>query len=185
MPLADETPRNVVDELVRDGAEDQKRKGLVPEVQAVRDFVTGIVERMERKPSRSTPNRSTLQRYHPPQRSGAELRQEYEKRARRAGIEPIPGDWVTERKPDTNKKLVDPRKLRSKGARLLSQRLRQLRRDPEWLEKLKTPMAKMQWGETQEIREQGCQKLMDLVEQSNRVFGDWRKPKEKPLFFNV
>ena len=184
MSLADETPRNVVESIVRDGVRSQREQGLTPNVRAVTDFVREVVERYERKQGEPTPVQSRPKPHK--RKTGQELRDEYEKRIRRAGHEPLPGEWTVRRDPEMRSQIISPRKIRTKSVDLLAKRIRELRLDPEWREKLKGPAAALKCASSKEARDSALERIYKLIEQSNGSgFGDWRKPKPKPLFFDV
>ncbi len=187
----DETPRNAVDALVRDGADAQREQGFLPQPEKIRAFVQPIVERADRQaeerrlkvfPKREKPAQPRTER------SSEAMETEFQKRLRRKGQEPIPGtaSWEIERKPVVLKpetpQIVNRRMALAK--RRMRQRLRLLRSKPEWAQRLMTinPLA-LQGHLGEEKQKHATYLVQEIIKDSERVFGPWWKGQSKKLVF--
>jgi hypothetical protein len=183
--LLDETPSHAVDEIVRDACNEQRGRGLIPRVGDVRSYVQGIVERMDRKEPARAPQRDAkpAPRLLNPHTDQGALEGEYKKRLARKGHEALPGAWRIDRTP-TNK-LISPKKLRSKGEKLLAARIRLIGKNPEWSAKFKRINPQALAGNLgEEKRLAAARAYMQVIEDSNRVFGDWKKERSRPIFLD-
>lgn len=138
----DETPANVVEELVRDGVEGQRERGVIPRTHDVKKYVAGIVERMERREAenRLRPQPKPEAREVTKERSSEDMESEYQKRLKRAGHEALPGTWSVERRP-----LKRGRVYATKAERKLKEWSRSANPfgSPSWSDKLDKYVAKM------------------------------------------
>lgn len=196
-----EAPNHVVDAVVQDAVESQRARGLIPRTTEVRAYVQGVVERMERRESEdrlrvfSKPAATPRPRV---ERSTEAMEEEFRRRLRRRGQEPVPGQssWTIERKPiedigtlrearlatpDTPK-IVDKRMALAK--RRMRKRLRLLRSKPEWEARLKTinPLA-LQGFLGPDKQKHATALVKEILDDSARVFGPWWKGPAKKLMF--
>jgi hypothetical protein len=175
----DETPRNVVDAIVRDAVEPQRQAGILPRVNEARSYVQGIVEKMDRKTEerrhRIIAARAAASAPHPTETSSTDaLEREYIKRLTRRGETPLPGKWTVTRKP------ADPvkrdRRLIGEAEKRLRHRLRLLRSKPDWAKRLKriNPLALQ--GHLGDDKKRHAEMLVrEVIDDSARVFGPWWK----------
>lgn len=144
----DETPSNVVEELVRDAVADAKAKGAVPRPSEAHKYIQGIVESLDKRQEserlriKPKPTEKVMTK----ERSTAQMESEYEKRLRRHGLAPLPGSWSVTRSPLS----VPPVLRREPGyVRAAMRRLDEWARsadpfgDPAWNTKLNRVVAKV------------------------------------------
>jgi hypothetical protein len=185
----DERPSNVVEELVRDGVADQRKAGLIPRPNDVHKYVQNIVETMEK---RDADNRLRIKPKAPPPppektRSTEEMESEYQKRCRRAGIEPTQGSWTVTRasvKPEKTKLQLDSERTRLAKQRMRA-RLRLLRSKPDWAVRLKriNPLA-LQGQLGPEKKKHAEFLVCEVIKASEVPFGPWWKAPPKKLWFS-
>lgn len=187
----DETPSNAVEAIVKDGVEDQRRAGVLPRPNAVKQYVQGIVERMERRDEdarlrikpKATPVEVTKER------SSQDMESEYVRRCHRVGIEPTPGTWTVTRTPieDAPKQpslLEVDGKRRSLQKRRLRARIRLLRSKPEWAAKLKVINPLALQGQLGPEKQKHAEYLVkEVIKSSDATFGPWMKGPAKRLWF--
>lgn len=191
----DETPSNVVEELVRDAVADAKAKGAVPRPSEAHKYIQGIVESLDKRQEserlriKPKPTEKVMTR----ERSTAQMESEYEKRLRRHGLSPLPGSWSVTRAPAKPEKkriatLADQSKMdRQRKAlqkRRLRARIRLLASKPDWADKLKriNPLALQ--GQLGADKQRHAEHLvMEVIRASDAVFGPWMKAPGKKLWF--
>ncbi len=185
-----DAPTHVVDALVRDAAEDQRSRGMLPRVNEVRAYVQGIVERMDakardRKPALCADPYAQRSRQRLAetalQDGGDALEREYRKRTARFGLEAAPGSWrVEHRGPETPK----PRTVMSEVERRMRKRLRLLRSKPDWAAKLRriNPLA-LAGTLGEEKRLEADAEVRKVIVASDATFGPWWKEPERRLIF--
>lgn len=187
----DETPTNVVDELVRDGTAGQRAAGGIPRIHDVRQYITGIVENLDRR------NESDRLRFKPRAaarapvvgRSTEEMETEYAKRCRRFGLEPKPGKWTVTRseiKPDApERSIFDLRDKRTLlQTRRLRARLRLLRSKPDWAVRIRRVNPLALQGQLGPEKQKHAEFLIrEVISDSDRVFGPWMRAPAKKLHF--
>ena len=190
-----DTPREVVDELVADAVAEQRKRVAVPDANRAKDYIAGIVERMDRRQDdarlRIKPN--------PPEerprveRSTESLEQKYQRRAKRHGIEPLTASWTTTRKPapetrrapTTSDHLQLDRQREALKKRRLRERLRLLRSLPEWCDRLKQINPLVLQGHFGADKQRHAEELVkQVIRASNEKFGHWMKPQPKKLVFS-
>jgi hypothetical protein len=193
----DETPSNVVEELVRDAVAEQKAKGVIPQVNEAHRYIQGLVEDLDKRQEgeRLRIKPKPTEKVMTTERSTAQMESEYEKRLRRHGLAPLPGSWSVTRepaKPEPKVKriatLADQSKMdRQRKAlqkRRLRARLRLLASKPDWADKLKriNPLALQ--GQLGEDKQKHAEHLvMEVIRASDAVFGPWMKAPGKKLWF--
>ena len=188
----DETPLHAVDALVRDGADAQRAKGILPEPDKIRAYVQGIVERADRQAEERKlkvfPKREKIERPRI-ERSSDAMETEFQKRLKRKGQEALPGStsWTIERKPTIikpeNPQIVNKRM--ALGKRRMRQRLRLLRTKPEWAARLMriNPLA-LQGHLGEDKQKHATLLVQEVIKDSERVFGPWWKPTPQKLIFS-
>lgn len=186
----DERPSNVVEELVRDGVADIRKTGALPRPNEVKKYVQGIVETMER---RDADERLRIKPKETPRapadvaRSTDDMESEYQKRCRRAGVEPLPGSWTVTREPirkERSKLELDDERTRIAKRRMRA-RLRLLRSKPDWAERLKriNPLALQ--GQLGPDKQKHAEFLVrEVIKASEAVFGPWWKGPAQKVWFS-
>jgi hypothetical protein len=185
----DERPSNVVESLVRDGAAEQRARGLIPRPNEVHKYVQNIVEMMEK---RDADNRLRIKpKAAPPApadvlRSTEDMESEYQKRLKRHGLEALPGHWTVTRRPAGKK--AEKRRLDDARARradeLKRARIRLLMSKPEWAARLKVVNPVIASSGTPEQKRE-CEALyLKVFEGAEAVFGPWWKTPPKKLWFS-
>jgi hypothetical protein len=168
--------------VVRDAVEPQRERGILPKVNEVRGYVQGIVERMDRKQSEAKPAPTAAPRPVEPRRFASveeaddHLQTEYKRRMSRRGLTPIDGKWTVTRRPVAN--VTGKRTVMDIGSERVAKRIAQIRRDPEWRlrgERI-NPLA-LDGSLGADKQEKALEMWRQLIEDSNRKFGDWRKDK--------
>lgn len=178
----DERPANLVEELVRDGLAPQRERGVIPRVHDVKKYVTGIVERLEKKTDeeRLRIKPKPVER-EAKVRSTADMQTEYEKRARRVGLEPLTGTWQTTKDKGVGPQLKTLR--RTTQVKLLQARLRLLRSKPDWNVKIKDLLPAMNGLMGEEAKLKAEFQFRELIKASDVTFGPWLKLPTKRLWF--
>ncbi len=176
---------NPVELMLEDAANAQRSRGLIPKLNDARQYIAGIVEKVERQ---SEENRLRIKPAPPPapekrtltDRTDEELNDEFKKRAARFGHDPLPGSWTITKGGDTPER---KRTALRKGDKLLAARIRLIRNDPEWWNRAKTinPLA-MSGQLGPEEQKHATQLWWQLIEASERKWGPWHKPAVKPLY---
>jgi hypothetical protein len=173
------------DAMVADAAEAQRKKGLLPDVRAAEDYLSSIMQRLDRKQSEAKPRPVRVDKSDRAEKKMAEA----EKRARRAGFELMSGWEFDEKRPLALGGSALEVKREGKLTKLLRARIRMLQGYPEWQDRFKriNPFAlNGQAGKNPDERQQRQLEATELVRQiirdSNVVFGDWWKPAPKKLW---
>ncbi len=193
----DETPSNVVEELVRDAVAEQKVRGVVPRPSDAHSYIKGIVEKLDQRQEddRLRIKPKPVEQVMSKERSSLEMESEYQKRLRRHGLEPLPGSWTVTREPakpeprvkriatiadqsrmDRQRKALQTRRLRA--------RIRLLASKPDWADKLKriNPLALQ--GQLGADKQKHAEFLvMEVIRASDATFGPWMKGTPKKLWF--
>lgn len=190
----DETPTNVVEELLRDAVGEQRKRGL-PRPNEVKKYLVDAVERLDRRTEESririkpkeTPRSVTKER------STADMESEYQRRCGWAGITPTVGEWSVTRSPAREVKpapsVGDVTRLdqqrRALQKRRLRARLRLLRSKPDWAAKLKSINPLALQGHLGPEKQRHAEELVkQVIRDSERVFGPWMKAPTKKLHFH-
>jgi hypothetical protein len=186
----DETPANVVEELLRDATDAQRAKGLIPRVTDSKAYLQGVVETMEKRDEdqRLRIKPKPMPQVQTKERSSADMESEYEKRLRRAGQSPLPGSWSVTREPVRPATKQDQKLKETQKQALLRRRFRErlslLRSKPDWAEKLKriNPLA-VQGQLGPEKQKHAHHLVMEVIRASDVTFGSWMKAPPKKLIF--
>lgn len=193
--MSDESPSHVVDAVVRDAVDQQRERGSIPRTNEVRAYVQNIVERMDRQEAENKyrvfpkPEKKAAPKV---ERSSEAMENEFQRRLKRMGQEPIPGaaSWTIERKPidasalkePETPKIVDKRLALAK--RRMRTRLRLLRSKPDWYNKLASVNPIALQGYLGEAKQKEAESyIRQVIKDSNAVFGDWWKAPAKKLIF--
>lgn len=184
----DETPANVVESIVKDGAADVRAAGLIPRPNGLHKYVAGIVETMEKRDAedrlRIKP-KPVVEARPDVQRSTVQMETEYQKRLRRRGHEPLPGSWTVTRAPAKRERtLLMPDKRNAQAKVRMRARLRLLRSKPDWADRLKriNPLALQ--GQLGADKQKHAEFLVtEVIRASEAVFGPWWKAPAKKLHF--
>ncbi len=187
----DETPANVVDELVRDGTAEQRAAGVIPRINDVRKYIAGIVDDLER---RTDENRLRLKPKAPPPppqatRSTEEMETEYQKRCRRFGVQPTEGSWTVTRAEATTepreRSIFDLRDRRLSLQKMrLRRRLRLLASKPDWAVRIRRVNPLALQGALGIDKQRHAEFLIrEVIAESDRVFGPWMKGPARKLHF--
>lgn len=168
--------RDVLDSLVRDACAMQDERGLIPEVETAQRYMAGVLERLDRKERDDAPKPASVQsddsRASATKRAGA-VEREYERR----GGTPLEGKYRVTRKPATpTVEPVSNAKMRYLR-RLLQRRIRLLMTKPDWASKIKAVNFVAANGAFGDERQRAALAEYErIVNDSNRLFGDWWKP---------
>lgn len=175
---------------MRDGVADQRKAGVIPRPNDVKKYVQGIVETMEK---RDAENRLRIKPKETPPapvdklRSTEDMESEYQKRCRRAGVQPMEGSWTVTRRPAQKESAIvqkDDKRTRLAKSRMRA-RLRLLRSKPDWAARLKTINPLALQGQLGPEKQKHAEFLVaEVIRNSEVVFGPWWKGPAKKLWFS-
>ena len=170
---ADEGPTNAVEAMVSDAIDSQRAIGVMPTPVDAAQFIQPIVERLENKPQpKATPSSG--------KKEGAVEKEYY----RKGGTPGSFDDFEVKREAEGKPRIQTAKVMRDLGARLIAARLRQMRADPEWMNRIKTinPLA-INGVLGDEKRREACSLMWALIKDSVRKFGPLDSTSAKPLWF--
>jgi hypothetical protein len=179
--------REALDSLMEDATEAQKRRGHIPTPQEVQDFFTGVLVEIDAKEAAKAGRPEPKAAPPPPVPLDEKLAQMQEAYNKKGGHGPL--QWVD---PATVQKPIDtpevrkldhvPQNLRKRlqaRIKLLTERnTRGEYKRPDFAHRMKTAWA----GAFGLSRHQALAAMYDILEDSNRLFGDWRKPPPRKLW---
>lgn len=173
---------NPVDSLVEAGADEQRQRGLIPDVSNIRRYVVDVVERVEAKRERKVFLKSAAVAPTAP-RDTDSLERELRRRLNRRGLEVIEGKWTIER---GGNRLARKKKTQSHGEKLMRARIRLLGSLPDWAAKLRriNPLALAgHLGEDKRRHAEAAVK--QIITDSERTLGPWYKDPARRLTFDL
>lgn len=179
--------RDALDSLMGDACEAQKLNGHIPTPQEVQDFFTGIMVNIDAKEAEKAGKPEPTPQAPQPVPLDEKLAQMQEAYNKKGGHGPL--EWVD---PKTVQKPIDtpevqkldyvPKNLRKRlqaRIKLLTERnTRGEYKRPDFAQRMKTAWA----GAFGLSRHQALSAMYDVLEDSNRLFGDWRKPPPRKLW---
>ena len=197
MSTPNEAPAHCVDAVVRDAVEGVRTDGHIPDVQAIRGYVQGIVEKMDRK---DADNRHRIRpKKVRPQRAGRAPASHIKEANRRLAARGLPGlmdpeGWdVTrggnvldrERLNRASRKLKHGEVFGDYEAGLLSRRIRLMKNVPEYNDMLSRINPYARDGSLGPKKKRHALFLTwKAIKASAAHFGPWWKPPPKRLWFS-
>jgi len=155
--------------LLGDAAVAQRNNGLIPTTRENEKLFGDTLERIDRAKSESK-SKPKIKARTPREKAG---------------------EWELSRKPINDKKPIIERRTLSMmdkriiiERRLLGKRMQDLRSKPEWKAKVESIAGLLLMAKNKADRLVAQCKLEELIERSNKVFGDWRKLPAQNLFFD-
>lgn len=171
-------PIDIRDSLVEGAAEEQRKRGMIPQITEAQTEFARMLAEFERQPKVKV-NRTE---------SGgdAALAREAERRAAGAGQS---ADYSSARRahgPVVPRSGYRGTPVAREYERRLRARLRLLRSKPEWSAKLRAINPLALQGSLGEAKQREADAAVKrVITASNAVFGDWRKVKARPLRFDL
>ncbi len=189
--MADETPTNAVEAMVRDGAEEQRARGQLPTPNAIRNYILPIIEQGERKAEsnrlRIKPKPREQTSVMSARRSSPSMERELKRRLAARGHEALPGmegGWTETREPTdlrapTRERLLSQKEALAKSR--LRKRIRLLLSKPDWREKMMQVNPLALNGQLGFEKQQEAENYVrTVIRDSCRIFGEWMaEPKKK------
>ncbi len=163
-----------LDWMLEDYAKEQREAGKLPKVTEAKSYLIPILDKIERKPKPAAVGQPSRQEQH-----GTD--EKVQQRANDLGWE-IDRRAFNVPKPVKKKLTIIEQRLR-KRIRLLTARANGEYVYPEWAAKIRqlNPLA-LNGTLGEEKRRHAAHLSMQIIEDSNRVFGDWRKDRGEKLF---
>ena len=170
--IANEAPANAVDAIVADACDAQRNAGVMPAPVDCRQFIQPIVERLDNKPM---PKTGATEK-----KPDAVEKEFY----RKGGTPGVFDEFEIERKPKAQ--IVTSTVMRDLGSRIIAKRLRRLRADPEWMQKVKSTVNPLAINGLlgEDARRKACEATMTLIKDSCRAFGPLDDRGHSPVRFS-
>lgn len=174
--------------LAEDAAEAQRQKGQLPTPRKNEDYLVGVLDKLDKKQRDAKPKTTKATKVEPDGKPQGAFQQELERRAAAKGMEaPDPSSYQITRDDGTTDSLGGMFKttVDSPLLQLLRKRVRLLMSKPDWRAKLEL-MNPLAWTGDLGAEKQRSAKVYfwQVIQASDKVFGDWAKVKDKPLWFN-
>lgn len=177
--------REAFDALLGDATATQKANGKMPTPQEAADFLRPFMETAERKLADAKPDAPATPRVQDPEEKLAQMQAAYLAKGGTGSLSITNGKPIKSKRPEHEKR-IDTVELTPGQKRRLKMRVRRMtERDaqgnplyPELVQRLKDAMGYA----ASAISEQRCKglvKLTEVLNDSNRYFGDWTKPAGK------
>lgn len=173
--------RKVLDSLVADACEQQRQLGYLPEPDEVKGFIQPIVETLDRKNAEAKPLRAPVEKQADARPTPTKAR-DLNEVAKRKGVE---GPFEIVR----TEKSRGPRVARKRSPfelkmeKMLRRRIRLLLSKEDWHERLTriNPLHSLGVGGPEKRRIAG-ELLMQVIRDSERVFGPWWKEPPRAIW---
>lgn len=158
--------RDALDAMLTDVADEQRNRGLIPDVTNAKSYLVPIVDRAARKADQPKPTKPE---------PAAPQQDKVLAEAERRGVH---GKWSIDRRVPSgvSKKLTRIEQRLRKRIRLLASK-------PDWAAKLKelNPLA-LAGTLGEERRRHAAHLVMEIINDSDRVFGPWNKERARKLY---
>ncbi len=165
--MSEDRGRAALDSLLTDLANDQRNRGLIPNVTDAKAYLVPVIEKIERTPKPVAVVKQPEQ---------AHVSDKVQDKARELG-------WSVDRRTFSPTLPKHVRKKLTQIEQRIRARIRLLTTKSEWVVRLKqiNPLA-LSGTLGEDKRKHAAMLVMQLLDDSNRVFGDWRKPKSTKLY---